>query len=536
MRLIRPSIAQLISSNGEVINLTDHGRAPMSIDYQTIENAQRMADGRMRKYVIASKKTINFSWSMIPSLSNIINISSYRQIKSVNRVDGVASVETLTPHGYSIGQIVNINSSPKEEYNGSYKILDVPSTTIFTFSQPSLGRDVGITPVLIISNSIKNLKSFKRVNNIVTIETETAHGYTTGQKVEISPSEQSASEYNLGFINGEYTITVPSTTSFTFPAEGGDIYAISATEVSGTEVEIIKMRKHTSGDGTEYIYLESKNALPSQYNAGSGTYVKLSGMNEKDGKDYNGIIKMTGGILTPGTRFAGEFINENGAPDIIDWTNISARAVVVENISEGAVTITGTSQRYEDTASPRINIYAGETHIETFRSATADELPGAGQIKNFYEKNISKPVKLNLFYANSDLPTEKSRITPRTFEGTDYKISSRQRVNGISTITINRDHGLKVGDVIEVVHLTQSNFSFNGQHIVSNVISPTSFQYKQQLKPNSALQSTEDGYIKTITQTPSESFEVFMISCNFSVIKRLDDMDYWDMSLTLEEV
>lgn len=536
MRLIRPSIAQLISPSGEVLNLTDHGRDAVSIDYQLIENAQRMADGRMRKYVIASKKTINFNWSMIPSVTTLAKRSSFHQIKSLNRVDGVASIETLLPHGYSVGEIVSINSCPKQEYNGSYKIKAVPSSTFFTFDQASLGKDVGTTPTVLIQNSVKKLQSFKRTNNIVTITTSEPHGYLNDNMVEIIISEESKKANNIQLVDGEYKVTVVSPTSFTFANEGADVFVITGTEVAGTGIDIVRMRKHTAGNGIEYIYLESKEVLPGEYNAAAGTRVKLTDMNSVDGKDYNGIIKMTGSVLSPGTLFAGEFTNLNGAPDIIGWTDISGKGVVVQNVAESAVTITGTSQRYVDSGNPRINIFAGQTHVETFRYATVDDLPGAGKIKDFYERNLYTPVTLNLFYSNNELPVQINRTTPRTFEGTDYKISSRQRSSGISTITVNRNHNLRVGDIVEIIHLTPANVSFNGQYRVSNVISQTEFQYKQPSKTDFALSSSLDGYIKVITQLPSESIQVFMNSFNFNVIKRLDDMDYWDVSLVMEEV
>jgi len=47
--------------------LTDHNRKEIDVTPALIEQAQRMANGKMRKYVIASKKTITTSWVDIPS-------------------------------------------------------------------------------------------------------------------------------------------------------------------------------------------------------------------------------------------------------------------------------------------------------------------------------------------------------------------------------------------------------------------------------------------------------------------------------------
>jgi hypothetical protein len=47
--------------------LTDHNREPISVSTELIESQARMANGRMRKYVVSQKNTISASWSYVPS-------------------------------------------------------------------------------------------------------------------------------------------------------------------------------------------------------------------------------------------------------------------------------------------------------------------------------------------------------------------------------------------------------------------------------------------------------------------------------------
>jgi hypothetical protein len=47
--------------------LTDHNRKDIQANPTLIEKQQRMASGKMRKYVIASKNVISTSWDMLPS-------------------------------------------------------------------------------------------------------------------------------------------------------------------------------------------------------------------------------------------------------------------------------------------------------------------------------------------------------------------------------------------------------------------------------------------------------------------------------------
>ncbi len=58
-------------SNGQ-LTLSDHSRSPLQTSFETIESAQRMADGTMRKYVIANKKRISCSWTMIPTITTMV--------------------------------------------------------------------------------------------------------------------------------------------------------------------------------------------------------------------------------------------------------------------------------------------------------------------------------------------------------------------------------------------------------------------------------------------------------------------------------
>ena len=73
--------------------LSEHNRQPVSIDINRIERTDRMANGTMRKIFIADKYTIQASWTMLPSSSNMTVDGGYGadQIKSFYRGKGVGS-------------------------------------------------------------------------------------------------------------------------------------------------------------------------------------------------------------------------------------------------------------------------------------------------------------------------------------------------------------------------------------------------------------------------------------------------------------
>jgi len=51
--------------------ITDHNRSPISIDTERIENKKRMADGTLRRYVVAKKRSWSCSWDRVPSRNDV---------------------------------------------------------------------------------------------------------------------------------------------------------------------------------------------------------------------------------------------------------------------------------------------------------------------------------------------------------------------------------------------------------------------------------------------------------------------------------
>jgi len=68
MPLTTPSIIQITPTSASGwYTLTDHNRSPLDISYEVIEKSSRMADGTMRKFVVAKKKKFSLSWSDVPA-------------------------------------------------------------------------------------------------------------------------------------------------------------------------------------------------------------------------------------------------------------------------------------------------------------------------------------------------------------------------------------------------------------------------------------------------------------------------------------
>lgn len=46
--------------------ITDHNRGELSVDVERIETSKRMANGTLRKYIVADKRTFSVSWDELP--------------------------------------------------------------------------------------------------------------------------------------------------------------------------------------------------------------------------------------------------------------------------------------------------------------------------------------------------------------------------------------------------------------------------------------------------------------------------------------
>jgi hypothetical protein len=79
MTFLTPSIIKLRVSGGSAtefnnlngggsLTLSDHSRSPLSITYDVLSKSDRMADGTLKRYVVARKKIIQCQWSMLPTI------------------------------------------------------------------------------------------------------------------------------------------------------------------------------------------------------------------------------------------------------------------------------------------------------------------------------------------------------------------------------------------------------------------------------------------------------------------------------------
>ena len=158
--------------------------------------------------------------------------SSVSTITRSGNVVTMALTAAPTP-ALTSGQSVTISGAANAELNGTFAITLV-NTTTFTYTitesppTPSTGTYTASIPAT--PKTISTLtRSLSGSTWIATATTASAHGFTTGQKVTILGAGQA--EYN-----GQQTITVTGSTTFTYPITPGPGTAVgggNATDGSG---------------------------------------------------------------------------------------------------------------------------------------------------------------------------------------------------------------------------------------------------------------------------------------------------------------
>lgn len=93
LTLAKPRLIQLAGTA-----VTDHNRSPLGIEVERIETAKRMANGTMRKYWVADKRTFTVSWEMLPNSSafTVDGFAGADQIEAIYNAQKGAFTLTLT--------------------------------------------------------------------------------------------------------------------------------------------------------------------------------------------------------------------------------------------------------------------------------------------------------------------------------------------------------------------------------------------------------------------------------------------------------
>lgn len=180
---------------------------------------------------------------------------------------GVATISLTSDHGFSLGEQVFV-SDVGANYDGTYTITQIPSSTTFSYAKAASDE----TAILVTTGTVIPVKravvAKQLIGGVVTLTTSSGHGFLTGETVTVSSLGAS--------FDGSYVITsVPSTNTFTYSKASGNVsYVIAGATItsraqSGTTASIITANAHNFING-QYVTI---NNMDSAVSALNGTYI-----------------------------------------------------------------------------------------------------------------------------------------------------------------------------------------------------------------------------------------------------------------------
>jgi hypothetical protein len=140
------------------VPLTDHNRQPIDFSYDQVAKEARMANGYLRKYVVAQKRNVSVDWSMVPSVASvqtIITTSSTSLVDTVSNLTvdgrvGGAWLKEFYESNVFIPIWIKVTHSTASA-GGDYTNGFFPSASVYTsqmnsasyFSYPTLANPIG---------------------------------------------------------------------------------------------------------------------------------------------------------------------------------------------------------------------------------------------------------------------------------------------------------------------------------------------------------------------------------------------------------
>lgn len=260
-------------------------------------------------------------------------------VVSKSLAGGVATINTLSPHGFSIGQTVTI-SIGDPAFNGSYTIASIPTTTSFTYAR------TGTLPATIINSFTRSL-----TGNVATINTFSAHGLVAGQTVSISIGDPT--------FDGTYTVTsVGSSTSFRYTRIAPDVPLTLSTflnkSLTNNLATITTLIPHGFGAG-QTININIGDAafdgpvtITSVMSSTTFTYAVVNPDVPLTSSTTNGTASASQRLLTVSNRSSGLFFQNTPPSRSLTLDGLSLRASLDNTITVTQGSLTVSNSTFDD--------------------------------------------------------------------------------------------------------------------------------------------------------------------------------------------
>src|SRR3569623_20698 len=353
-------------------------------------------------------------------------------VSSITRSGKTATVTTTTDHGFSANSSIFVSGANQTEYNGTFTVNTVPSTTTFAYTVPdyppttATGSYTASQP-----SSPKTVPPITRSGTTATV-TLASHGYTTGQKITISGATQT--EYN-----GTFTIAVVDTNTFTYTVPEGPATSAGSYTITGIGANAAYSATATVGTSTKYIDMVGTGITRSagsttvtvttvaNHGFSTGNSATLANVADSTGNQvsqYNGTFSITKtgnktftftiSSTTPTSPATGSITADSGSAFVISnlsrsGTNATATTTSTHGFSVGqTVNIGGTAGPNEGAYVGSFNITGTTANTFNYTVVTSPVSPATGTITVAATGSVDRTKLINWIRGEDNMGDEAS--------------------------------------------------------------------------------------------------------------------------------
>ena len=537
MTFITLPVGSLIRFNSNA--LSEHNRSPLSIGYNRIEKTQRMSNGYMRKFFIADKKTINVSWSLIPSYSNYtvdggwgaLDLKSFYEsareafpVTITRSTQTGSTTETMSMVFTSFScDIIKRNIYSEIDYKNAKITAVTHNGTSITYTGPNNFAAGEVVSVSGFDTEIYNVSN-------AAVTSANANSFTVAKTGSVASVTEASSDGTKFTYYATNTFSAGDVVSVAGFANGSaynktNVDILSATDyyftIADTSTQAIVV---LSTPGTATLYSESTQFAITSLVPTANTSV-LYGCPSHD-LEIGDTVSITGirstATITAAAKLAGDdVISPNGTINsvklldnvaTVSFSNTSF-STYSWNIGD-SITISGCSNSvfngaYTVTAVPSAN---SVSFVKTNTDIALDATATGSAVNNTWSSGMIKYTSANVFAKNDIISI--SGITPSNYNNTSARIA-------YATPT----YFLVPGNITEKYRKGGSAASiFNLSNVVISAVTENNFT----VPLTSATGSIAVGF------TGAKVSKI--VNYNASARTVATPQEFWMVSLSLEEV
>jgi hypothetical protein len=367
-----------------------------------------------------------------------------------------ATLTTTAPHGFSVGDTVNI-SGIGSPFDGDQLIISIGTDTTFTFNADAA--------------TVRNVSHKELASSVATIDTTVPHGFSVGQSVTVDGVDT--------VFDGTYTVSsTPTINKFTYAKT-----RIPPVAIVG-KVLISNIATLTTVNDHQFIVGEAVtvSGVDENFNKVSSIITAIPASNQfsyaATRTNARNIARksMTDDVVTltadsPHGFVVNEAVNVTGV-DVSLNGGYSITAITSNTFSYKRLRATQRNVAVQAVSGTTVTLTTSEVH--SYLVGESITIEGIATLNGTYVIT-SLPSTTTFTFTKSGLtPISATPVIGGVVRARTLKIKSRQLIGNIATITTTNAHGAILGEQVVVSGI---DATFNGTYTITSLPTANSFTY-----------------------------------------------------------